>query len=569
MGKDDSSGGLFSKVVRFVRHPTTEWSRLDQPPPGAKDLSGRALKDMAMRKKRNDFVRQREFDLLRKLRNKEVVDVSGNAGQPSFFQSSFSSNSDERAQTLKKIDEIEAQMSMQWWKAKENDSSGAVAPPRPGKRDAVLARRDDRMAYDDSLPAALASMDSVPLPGAPVMLGALAGSYDGSTAGFSTSKLFAVEVAELVHDPELEEAAIRFANGDDAGAEAALLDALAPGGTRHGHADTWLALFDFYRATGRQAPFESAAIDFARNFGLSAPQWFCIPDQIERMAVAAPAPTAALEAIAAGRLADWTAPATLGPRAVQSLAAAVAASGPSRLDWSALEAIEPDAAQALLELLARWRTLPLLLEFVAPGRLVDLLCAATPSCQAGVDPVWWRLRMEACRVMQEPDAFELVALDYCVTFEVSPPSWEAVACSYVALDADGEPGSRVESATADSTPGVDSTLRHPDTLVRDPDSGSSRLGATVAVVLAGHVTGDVPPSLEQLDARWLDADLMGIDCSRLVRVDFSAAGALLNWVSGHHAAKRTVQFNKVHRILAPFFSVIGITEYAVVTTGID
>ena len=40
----------------------------------------------------------------------------------------------------------------------------------------------------------------------------------GSTsAGFSASKLFAIDVEEFAHDPELEEASIRFANGDDAG----------------------------------------------------------------------------------------------------------------------------------------------------------------------------------------------------------------------------------------------------------------------------------------------------------------------------------------------------------------
>jgi hypothetical protein len=44
---------------------------------------------------------------------------------------------------------------------------------------------------------------------------------------FSASKLIAIDVDEFAHDPELEEAAIRFANGDDAGAEAG-----ADGGAR-------------------------------------------------------------------------------------------------------------------------------------------------------------------------------------------------------------------------------------------------------------------------------------------------------------------------------------------------
>ncbi len=586
MSQDDpddpppTAGGLFSKVVRFVRHPTTQWGELDQPAPGPEDPARQSLKEMIVRKKRNDFVRQREFDLLRKLRNKEMVEQPGSTGQPSFFQSSFSSNSDERAQTLKKIDEIEAQMSMQWWKTKDGATTRSPPVPTPGAR-AGAADTAAPAASNSSLLSAPAEPTSLPVssilvgpptsaqpPGSgPMVLNSLAEGYDVRMSDYAASRPMAVEVAELLHDPELEEAAIRFANSDDAGAESALLEALAPQGPRHGHADTWLALFDFYRATGAADAFERAALDFAREFGRSAPQWFSIPAQLARMAVPEQPAESRPE-----RRSDWAAPALLGARAVQSLASALAAApGRVRLDWLALEQIEPDAAASLLAQLAHWRKQPVEFEFMGAERLVDLLRHATPSCQPNVNPVWWRLRMEVCRVMLQPEEFELVALDYCVTFEVSPPSWEQVACIYIALDAEGKaaaPRSVVNLAPPDSTLSGMSTLR-PDSLIFDAEGPGSRIGSTVSLVLAGHVTGDVPPSLRELDARWQDAEHMQIDCGRLTRVDFSAAGALLNWVAGHHAAKRTVQFNRVHRVLAPFFAVIGISEYAVVVPGLD
>ena len=62
---------------------------------------------------------------------------------------------------------------------------------------------------------------------------------------------------------------------------------------------------------------------------------------------------------------------------------------------------------------------------------------------------------------------------------------------------------------------------------------------------------------------------MQISCAKLIRVDFSAAGTLLNWVSARHAENRTVQFSEVNRLVAAFFNVIGITEYAKVTTRSD
>ena len=123
MAKDDP-GGLLSKVVRFVRNPATNWSDLDEPESvGDSGNSRQMLKELVERKKRNDFVRKREFEMLRKLRRREMAGSQASAPRPSFFQSSLPSKPDERAQTMKKIDEIEAQMSMQWWKTKHGDTS--------------------------------------------------------------------------------------------------------------------------------------------------------------------------------------------------------------------------------------------------------------------------------------------------------------------------------------------------------------------------------------------------------------------------------------------------------------
>ncbi|MDD2547527.1 MAG: hypothetical protein PHI55_14775, partial [Burkholderiaceae bacterium] len=67
-------------------------------------------------------------------------------------------------------------------------------------------------------------------------------------------------------DPsELDEAAIRFARGDFAGAEQALRQALDRSSARGESAqDLWLTLFDLYRATGQSERFDVLALDFAR-----------------------------------------------------------------------------------------------------------------------------------------------------------------------------------------------------------------------------------------------------------------------------------------------------------------
>jgi len=59
-------------------------------------------------------VRKREFDKLRALRQNEVLN-EGKTKQR-FFHTSMLTDLSEKTSTIKKIDEIEAQMSMQWWK---------------------------------------------------------------------------------------------------------------------------------------------------------------------------------------------------------------------------------------------------------------------------------------------------------------------------------------------------------------------------------------------------------------------------------------------------------------------
>ena len=139
MSKDDTPapGGLLSKMVKFVRNPTVNWSDLDSLETDRdSQYSKQMLMEMIERKRRNDFVRKREFDQLRKLRQREAQGgrrLDDALARASFFSTSMTSP-DERAGTLKKIDEIEAQMSQQWWKGKEQ---GAPAPQTASQQGAA------------------------------------------------------------------------------------------------------------------------------------------------------------------------------------------------------------------------------------------------------------------------------------------------------------------------------------------------------------------------------------------------------------------------------------------------
>jgi anti-anti-sigma regulatory factor len=627
MSKDDSNGGFLSKVVKFVRHPTTSWSDLDtRSADRESEYSKAALKEMIERKRRNDFVRKREFDMLRKIRSREGVPGEGQGMRPSFFQSSLPSKPDDRAETLKKIDEIEAQMSMQWWKTKGPDSlvstgSGLnTAPHSPG---GPSSKKDDnapapaapdpnvkqrKAQYDETEPGPLPNPVSagpnsthqkldrsmldtqpasapaplrktwspsrerqvaeVPPPPAapPARTGLMAPTsqrQSGSPSSqFSASHFYALDVQEIAQDPEVEEAAIRFANGDDAGAEQGLLEVLNEGGAKADEQEDWLALFDLYRATGQLAPFESRAVDFVNRFDRSAPQWYDMPDAVSRMTGKVYTPSTG------HNRAVWVSEPELDAHAVGTLQnVLLRAPQPWVLDWTPLESMDLKAARALLGIFTLWGDQDVELRFQGAGAFRDLLKRQTPSSRRDVEQLWWELRMAVLRIMNRPDEFELTALDFCVTYEVSPPGWEKPRCHYTSVSS-GKPGDAGQSVLGESVlehvasgyPGAG------ESVLDTQGTETSQLGL---VELSGEIRGDPQSTLDALERKLKGADVLIISCRHLIRVDFSAAGTLLNWVSSHHAEGRLVQFVDAHRLVSAFFHVIGITEYAKVVVRVD
>jgi hypothetical protein len=289
---------------------------------------------------------------------------------------------------------------------------------------------------------------------------------------------------EFVHEPDLEEAAIRFANGDHAGAESGLLDVLA----QHAQDDPqqqleiWMTLFDLYRATGQQDRFDTLAIDFAGRFARSAPLWFSIPEQLGLQAAVKAEATAVPQ-----REFSWNAPAAMTLQSVAALQASINRSAsPWTLTWTRLKSIEDTALTALANEFTRWADMKGQFVFTGSQALLTLLQECTQSGNRETNPEWWRLRMAVLRFMGQADEFEMVALDYCVTYEVSPPSWANPLCGY--SDSENAP---VPGAQAD---GQD-LLAPEDGTVPGPLTGFGRGGACDWPALSGHISMAMPRHL--------------------------------------------------------------------------
>src|SRR3989344_203176 len=146
---------------------------------------------------------------------------------------------------------------------------------------------------------------------------------------------------------------------------------------------------------------------------------------------AAAGTAAAAPAGAVRRDFSWNAPPTLAVSSVAALQASLArAASPWTLSWARLGAIDGAAVPLLADQFPQWAERDVQLVFSGVEKLNALLDAKTQSGDRATSPEWWRLRMAALGLMGKPDEFELVALDYCVTYEVSPPSWASPRCGY-------------------------------------------------------------------------------------------------------------------------------------------
>lgn len=556
MATKSSPPGFLAKMAKLVRaapEPDADESEQSQQP----DFSHSDLQARIQGKRRDDQVRRREFDHLRKVRASAGLGSLGLAAQARFAVSSSFNPEDvtteARLHTLKKIDAIEAYMGEHLQRKRQAELASRAMPLAP----AAAARREvpvltqsisspqaappvAKTAVPEPVSAPVSEMDSemdLDFTGLAMPVPAAEAQPSGNStmnSSYSESRLESQELNGGDH-PALQDAAIRFAEGDVTGAEAALLAIVQDIAQDAAVADRCAcALMDLYRATDQSPAFDVVAIEYALRFGRSAPEWYSIPHLLRNSAPAhhVEAPQGA---------AVWNSPALLTAQAVEKMVAGQQGST-RQLQWVALQTIAPDALALLTKALTQWAEQPVSLVFGATDIFNAVLEAATVTGERETDPAWWMLRLEALRVQGEHELFETVALDYCITYDVSPPSWMEAVCTFSQMRLTGDEA----SAPAE--------LEHPAFVDTRAPEGAE---------LQGDLLGDAQPVLDKLLAgEHIVGEPLVIHCQRLLRVDFSAAGSMLNWLTQRRAEGVEVQFVQVPRLVGVFFQLMGITEHA-------
>jgi ABC-type transporter Mla MlaB component len=343
---------------------------------------------------------------------------------------------------------------------------------------------------------------------------------------FSNSVQTTQSMAIQMQEPStLQQAGEHFANNKAQLAQNLLEQAIGERGLQHDRVPTWLALFDLYRATDQLDRFEALALDFSVRFGRSPPSWISIPEQ------AALAERERQPMQSTGH-ADWVAPPALTQTdllALQNAAqAAMKASRQLAIDWRSF--VATDAAQ--------WRLLNAALHYLASQR-VHCLVHGLAALEQSFDPnsaesLLAKLALVRCQ--NKAQVFEDMAIDYSVQFEISPPDWIKPEC-------------RFEAATVANAP---------STKAKPPISLPPELYGTLDAARAVKALAD-----------WVPSEGMVIRCDRLVRCDPVAAMAIARFAEAAKAQGIQLELQGVHRVLAAYFAMKNLYDYAKVTIRRD
>ncbi|MFZ5512689.1 MAG: STAS domain-containing protein [Pseudomonadota bacterium] len=329
-----------------------------------------------------------------------------------------------------------------------------------------------------------------------------------------------------IHDsstshPVVEEAAILYANGQDAMALAALEGAVNEGNLGAAAEQIWAMLFDLYLLMGKREAFETRALEYSVKFEKSPPTW------VELASARAGAK------LGGGGQAFVAFGASLNgasEKAVKQLEKIIAANALARVDLAKTQSADDAGCDMLLRALKLARKHKCEVVMAGAEEFAQVLGRLTLPEKRAHEPAWLLL-LELYQHMDRQEAFDDLALQYAITFEVSPPSWERPPVAPMKKAA-GAPPAALDATRVDSFP-----------MAGEIFSGSSEIF---------HRLSEYADGCSQVT----------IDCSGLKRMDFVSAGTFLNALTKLQAAGKPVAIRAANAMVYALFGVLGINQVA-------
>ncbi len=353
---------------------------------------------------------------------------------------------------------------------------------------------------------------SIAKPGAPKTQAEIDHILSEFEREFTDSSVMGIDVdhgADSIQ-ADVEQVAVLYANGQDAVVRPLLESLLGayPGteGLR-----LWQMLFDFLALSGDRDAFDKLATEFVDACEMSPPAWV-EPQAAPKVAAAGPA-VAVCELQGLATADDIS--------ALTPLADALRAKRPLRVDCSRLLGCDDEFAGRLADLLmsARRQGVVIVLDQVE-GIMPRLRGRLSPGEARNTRT--WLLVLELLQRYGTQEDFEQCAIDFAVTFERSPPSWEAVPTP--------------------TLPAVKPVKHSDNAHYLSGEIRNSRFDDLIAVLnLQEHVI---------------------LDFSGVRRLDFFSAGQLVNRLSPFKASGKEVIIRSPNHLVAELMAVVGLNKFA-------
>ncbi|MBA2414288.1 MAG: hypothetical protein H0V63_15905 [Burkholderiaceae bacterium] len=338
----------------------------------------------------------------------------------------------------------------------------------------------------------------------------------------------ALELSSEGGGSAIEETAILFANGliepAEAGLRAAIqTDQLSGDSAQRG----WLMLFELLQQRADRAGFDSLTIEYVLRFESSPPAWIDYKDELDAAA-----------AMVAGRsIQPAAAPVILLPELVdegvvkhlEQLKNHSLSHQSITLDSSNVRSVDPVGAELLLRVINAFKRASHELLLQGADQLVTPLRAAVEAGRRDPSDAVWMLLLEVFRLLNRQHDFEETGIQYCITYEVSPPSWEP------------------------APPNLKTRAAVPKMVVAEPVDGLS---------WRGTLRGEGEPQFSRLmSASRLDKRLV-VDCMYLKRVEFSTATGMLAMVTKVRQNGASIEFRNVNYLIGALFALLGVDAVA-------
>ena len=328
--------------------------------------------------------------------------------------------------------------------------------------------------------------------------------------GIGPSSGIVVEESSGAPQSPVDEAAILYASGHPDMAERQLKDIL-------GNADrrAWHMLFDLYAVQNREKEFEQLGLDYALRFETSPPIW---KPQSGSAPAAAPGQPAG---------ASLDLPGLLDRKAAQALAQGMADADRKatlRIDFSRIEMVDEAGADECAKILAQARKAKRKLQVSGVDRLIALLQDLNRATHSRT--VHWLLLLEIYQTLGQMEAFEDLAVDYAVRFEVSPPSWSEVRAAEVIQAPPPEPA-------------LDDAFK-----------------------LAGEITPANDSSLQQVCGYAASHASVLVDLSQVTRVDYGSVSQFISVLMQCLGTGKSITLRGHNALIHELFRVMGIDQLA-------